>query len=58
VPVPAVAVGKMVDTNGAGDVHVGTFAAGLAAGLDPVAAAAHASIAAAEAVGRPGPGLG
>lgn len=46
---------EAVDTNGAGDAHVGTFVAGLAAGLAPVAAARRANAAAALAVTRAGP---
>lgn len=38
VQVPALVVDKVVDTNGAGDTHSGTFCAGLIRGLDPVAA--------------------
>lgn len=44
-----------VDTNGAGDTHVGVFAASLARGLDPRAAAVRANAAAAIAVTRRGP---
>ena len=44
-----------VDTNGAGDAHVGAFIAGLAAGLTPSAAALRANAAAALAVTRRGP---
>ena len=44
-----------VDTNGAGDAHVGAFAAALARGDDPVAAARAANAAAAIAVTRRGP---
>lgn len=58
VTVPGVRAERVVDTNGAGDVHAGTFLAGLAAGLDPVAAAARANTAAALSVTRAGPGLG
>jgi sugar/nucleoside kinase (ribokinase family) len=58
VRVPGVPAARVVDTNGAGDVHAGTFLAGLAAGLDPVAAAARANAAAALSVTRAGPGLG
>jgi sugar/nucleoside kinase (ribokinase family) len=54
--VPGVAVERVVDTNGAGDVHVGTFLAGLARGLTPVEAAAQANAAAAESVTHRGPG--
>jgi sugar/nucleoside kinase (ribokinase family) len=56
VAVPGVPVAEVVDTNGAGDVHVGTFVAALAAGADPVAAAVAANGAAAASVSRPGPG--
>jgi len=56
--VPGVRAERVVDTNGAGDVHAGTFLAGLAAGLEPVVAAASANAAAAVAVASPGPGLG
>ncbi|GAA1456595.1 PfkB family carbohydrate kinase [Nocardiopsis exhalans] len=52
--VPGFAV-RAVDTNGAGDAHVGVFTAALAAGLSPVAAARRANAAAAVAVTRPGP---
>lgn len=44
-----------VDTNGAGDVHVGAFLAALARGEDPVEAARSANAAAASAVTRLGP---
>lgn len=43
-----------VDTTGAGDAFVGAFAVGLAAGLDPGAAAALACTAASDSVTRPG----
>ncbi|GAA1117270.1 PfkB family carbohydrate kinase [Nocardiopsis composta] len=46
---------RAVDTNGAGDAHVGVFTAALAAGLDPVRAARRANAAAAIAVTRRGP---
>ncbi|HEX4699488.1 MAG TPA: PfkB family carbohydrate kinase, partial [Actinomycetes bacterium] len=46
----AVPVERVVNTNGAGDVHVGTFVAGLARGLDPAAAARAANAAAARRV--------
>jgi sugar/nucleoside kinase (ribokinase family) len=52
VPAPSVHV---VDTTGAGDAHAGVFLAGLAAGLDPPAAARRANAAAALAVTRAGP---
>ena len=45
----------VVDTNGAGDAHTGTFIAAVAAGLGPVAAALRANAAAALAVKRFGP---
>jgi sugar/nucleoside kinase (ribokinase family) len=54
VSVPPFAV-DAVDTNGAGDTHVGVFAAGLAAGLDPPTAALRANAAAALAVTKRGP---
>ncbi|MGW2173878.1 PfkB family carbohydrate kinase [Streptomyces sp. NPDC001705] len=44
-----------VDSNGAGDAHVGSFLALLAQGHDPLAAARGANAAAAFAVGRRGP---
>jgi sugar/nucleoside kinase (ribokinase family) len=46
---------EVVDTNGAGDAHVGAFLAALAAGLDPVDAARRANACAAIAVSRRGP---
>ncbi|TAM69340.1 MAG: sugar kinase [Microbacteriaceae bacterium] len=46
---------KAVDTNGAGDAHVGAFLAALSAGLAPDAAARRANAAAALAVTRRGP---
>jgi sugar/nucleoside kinase (ribokinase family) len=46
---------EVVDTNGAGDAHVGAFAAALAAGLGPVEAAERANACAALAVSRFGP---
>ncbi|MEO3742557.1 PfkB family carbohydrate kinase [Plantactinospora sp. B5E13] len=45
----------VLDTNGAGDAHVGAFAAALAGGLDPVDAVRRANAAAALAVTRRGP---
>lgn len=57
VPVPGFPV-EAVDSNGAGDSHVGAFIAALLAGLDPVAAARKANAAAAFAVTRPGPATG
>jgi sugar/nucleoside kinase (ribokinase family) len=58
VRVAGVRAERVVDTNGAGDVHAGAFLAGLAAGLDPVTAAGRANAAAALSVARTGPGLG
>jgi sugar/nucleoside kinase (ribokinase family) len=52
IPAPSVDV---VDTTGAGDAHAGVFLAGLAAGLDPPAAAGRANAAAALAVAAAGP---
>ena len=52
VDAPAV---EAIDTNGAGDVHVGAFIAALARGEDPVRAARSANEAAAVAVTRLGP---
>lgn len=54
VPVPGFAVDP-VDTNGAGDVHVGVFLAGIGERLDPIVAARRANAAAAIAVTRRGP---
>ncbi len=45
---------EAVDTNGAGDTHVGAFIAALAGGADPEAAALHANAAAAISVTRDG----
>jgi sugar/nucleoside kinase (ribokinase family) len=44
-----------IDTNGAGDAHVGVFAASVALGLEPRVAAVRANAAAAIAVTRRGP---
>ena len=44
-----------IDSNGAGDAHVGVFLAGLASGLGGVEAARRANAAAAIAVTRRGP---
>jgi sugar/nucleoside kinase (ribokinase family) len=52
--VPGFAV-DVVDTNGAGDAHVGVFVAALAAGQTPPVAARRANAAAALAVTRRGP---
>ncbi len=46
---------EAVDTNGAGDTHVGVFAASIALGFDPRTAALRANAAAAIAVTRRGP---
>ncbi len=54
IAVPGFAV-DVIDTNGAGDVHTGVFLAGLADGLDPLAAARRANAGAAIAVTRHGP---
>ncbi|WP_233565150.1 PfkB family carbohydrate kinase [Micromonospora musae] len=54
VPVPAFPV-TAVDTNGAGDAHLGAFIAALVSGLDPVQAVRRANAAAALAVTRQGP---
>jgi sugar/nucleoside kinase (ribokinase family) len=53
VTVPGVPVDRVVDTNGAGDVHLGAFVAALAGGLSPVDAVAAANAAAADRVSRP-----
>ncbi|KIQ01271.1 MULTISPECIES: PfkB family carbohydrate kinase [Pseudomonas] len=52
--VPGFAV-QALDTNGAGDAHIGVFLASLAAGFSEQAAAARANAAAAIAVTRRGP---
>jgi sugar/nucleoside kinase (ribokinase family) len=52
--IPGFAV-EAIDTNGAGDTHVGVFAASLALGMDPRTAAVRANAAAAIAVSRRGP---
>ncbi|GGE12065.1 ribokinase [Aureimonas endophytica] len=52
--VPAVAAGPVVETAGAGDAFVGAFAAALAKGLDPLAAARFGAAAAGISVTRPG----
>lgn len=44
-----------LDTNGAGDAHVGAFIASLLSGLDPLASARRANAAAAYSVTRAGP---
>jgi sugar/nucleoside kinase (ribokinase family) len=53
-PVPGFTV-HAVDLNGAGDAHTGAFIAGLAQGLDPLAAARRANAAAALATTVRGP---
>lgn len=53
-PVPGVTV-DAIDTNGAGDAHVGAFIASLLAGLDPHDAAKRANAAAAYSVTHAGP---
>lgn len=45
---------EAVDTNGAGDTHIGAFVAALARGEAPLAAAVYANAAAAISVTRPG----
>jgi sugar/nucleoside kinase (ribokinase family) len=55
VHVPGVPARTVVDTTGAGDVHVGAFVAALAGGLDPVSAVAAAGTAAAGWISLPGP---
>jgi ribokinase len=52
--VPAVVAGEAVDTTGAGDAFTGAFCAALATGLDAVAAARFAAVAAGIAVTRRG----
>lgn len=52
VRVAGVPVEDVLDTNGAGDVHVGAFVAALARGLEPVEAVAAANRAAAAHVSR------
>jgi sugar/nucleoside kinase (ribokinase family) len=46
---------EAIDTNGAGDAHVGVFAASIALGIDPHTAAVRANAAAAMAITRRGP---
>lgn len=55
VPAPAV---EAIDTNGAGDVHAGSFLAALHRGLDPVEACRVANVAAADSTTRNGGGSG
>ncbi|HEY2597874.1 MAG TPA: PfkB family carbohydrate kinase [Candidatus Dormibacteraeota bacterium] len=57
VPVPGVGV-PVVDSTGAGDVHVGALLAGLAVGLDLPEATLLANRAAAYSVGQRGPAAG
>jgi ribokinase len=54
VLIDAVHAGKVVETAGAGDSFVGAFAAGLAEGMDPIAAARFGCAAAGISVTRPG----
>lgn len=54
VTIDAFHAGKVVETAGAGDSFVGAFAAGLAEGMEPVAAARFGCAAAAISVTRPG----
>ena len=54
--VPATPARVVVDTTGAGDVFCGAYVAGRAAGLDPLAAATRAAVAAALSVEREGAG--
>lgn len=57
VPIPGFPVDP-VDSNGAGDTHVGAFIAALLAGLEPLEAARRANAAAAISVTRYGPATG
>ena len=54
VMIDAFNAGKVVETAGAGDSFVGAFTAGLAEGMEPVAAARFGCAAAAISVTRPG----
>jgi len=54
VPVLAFDAGRVVETTGAGDAFTGALAVGLAEGMDAVAAARFACIAAGISVTRPG----
>ncbi len=54
VEIPAVSAGPVVETTGAGDAFNGAFAAGLAEGMDPVAAARFGCACAGISVTRPG----
>lgn len=54
VAIPAVTAGPVVETTGAGDAFNGAFAAGLAEGMDPVAAARFGCACAGLSVTRPG----
>jgi ribokinase len=58
VAIPAVPLGHVVDTSGAGDVHVGANLVGLARGMDWPEAVLLANRAAAYAVSRSGPASG
>lgn len=53
--IPAPHVDRVVDTNGAGDTHAGTFLAAIARGDSPADAVASANVAAASSVTRSGP---
>lgn len=53
-PIPSTPV-EVVDSNGAGDTHVGVLMAGLIEGRSPAAAVRRANLAAAVSVTRPGP---
>ena len=57
VRVPGIA-STVVDLNGAGDAHVGAFIAQLASGVEPIAAARWANVAAGIAVEHVGPATG
>jgi ribokinase len=52
--IPSFSAGKVVETAGAGDAFVGAFAAGLAEGMEPAAAARFGCAAAGISVTRPG----
>lgn len=54
--VPALTLGPVVETTGAGDAFNGAFATALAEGVDPVAAARFGCVAASISVTRPGAG--
>ena len=54
VLIPSFNAGKVVETAGAGDAFVGAFAAALAEGMEPAAAARFGCAAAGISVTRPG----